>query len=115
MKRNKDEIQYDYCARRELEKYRVAILKLGLPAHISCQLITERNKDTGEVRVRKEPVQGTYTSEHRFPGQRKLTKLEKKKMKRAKTKLKYRLQAQTKQEELRACSGYVSEPLIVSP
>jgi len=93
MKRNEGECFYDYQARRLLEEYRLAILKLGLPVQ----------------------VDGTYVNEHRFPGQRKLSKLEKKKMKKARRKLKYRLQAQAKQEELRGCSGYVPEPLIVSP
>ena len=33
-KRLEGELQYDYCARRELERIRLAILKLGLPMKI---------------------------------------------------------------------------------
>ena len=72
MKRHEGELRYDYCARRLLEKYRLAILKLGLPAWVSTHRVTQKNRDTGELRVVTEVVQGTYRKSK--PNERKLSK-----------------------------------------
>ena len=83
MKRHEGELRYDYCARRLLEKYRLAILKLGLPAWVSTRKVTQKNRDTGELRVVNEVVQGTYRKSK--PNERKLSKKEKKRLRKLRT------------------------------
>lgn len=110
MKRNEGELKYDYCARRLLEQYRTAIVKLGRAGWVSCQVIAEKNVETREVRVRKEPVDGTYRRS--MKNERKMTKQEKKVAKKKRTKLKVTLQ---EQEYLRGCCGTDDVMPIVSP
>ena len=110
MKRKEGELKYDYCARRLLEQYRTAIVKLGRAGWVSCQVVVQKHRDTGEIRRVKEVMQGTYRRS--LSHERKLSKKEKKVLKKNKTRLKYRLAAQ---QPLRGCCGSDTKPLIVSP
>ena len=110
MKRNEGECFYDYQARRLLESYRIKIVAKGLPVWVACQSVTEKNVETGEVRTRKEVVQGTY--QRSMKHERKMSKAEKKAAKKNTTRLKVIMQ---KQEYLRACSQPDTEDMIVSP
>ena len=54
-KRLEGEMKYDYCARRLLEKHRLAILRLGRPVWVSHQMVK-----APDGTLAKAIIQGTY-------------------------------------------------------
>jgi len=87
-KRLDGELKYDYCCRRELERHRLAILKLGLPLWTSHRLVLSKDKRS----LVKQEIQGTYVrgDKHR----RDITKAMKKRYKKAQRAYKFASNAQ---------------------